>query len=133
MRNIIFNLSALSEMYLKQLNIRRHPAEGSLMLLEELNYRKLEKMLVKSFPQAEKEIESVKGEVTEYYYYKFLYNNHLQHYTNWSRFKNKNMKDYLNENISGGNIYLSHYFLIRTLANYRVFLVKEEAAPPEYD
>ncbi len=43
------------------------------------------------------------------------------------------MKDYLNENISGGNIYLSHYFLIRTLANYRVFLVKEEAAPPEYD
>src|SRR5260221_9447026 len=58
MRNIIFNLSALSEMYLKQLNIRRHPAEGSLMLLEELNYRKLEKMLVKSFPQAEKEIES---------------------------------------------------------------------------
>jgi len=133
MRQVIFNLAALAEEYLKQLNLKSNPAQGKLLLVGELNKRKLEKTLLKSFPEAEKEIEALKGNTNEYYYLRHVYEALAQSYINWSRFRAKNMKDYTNERIASENKALANYFLIKTLSNYRLLLTKEENLTVDYN
>jgi hypothetical protein len=126
MRSVIFSLAALAEEYLKQCNLKKNHAQGELMLLGELNDRKLEKILVKHFPQAEKKIEELKGKRNEYYYLMHVYEAIVQSYFNWNRFKAKNMKDYIDERVARENKSLECYFLIKALSNYRLLLTKEE-------
>src|SRR5258706_11180056 len=48
MRTVLFNLSALAEEYLRQVSLKKNGARSSMLLLEELNDRKLEKIFLKN-------------------------------------------------------------------------------------
>ncbi len=133
MRSVIFNLAALAEEYLRQVNLKSNTARGSLMLLDELNSRKIEKVFLKNFPQAENEIEAIKDSESDYYYYKYLYEDLMYSYANWSRHKNKNLKDYTDGGMSNEKDYLTNFFLVKTLTIYAVFLAKGESITIEYD
>ena len=108
MRSVIFNLAALAEEYLKQVNLRGNAARSSLMLLDELNSRKLEKVFLKNFPQVAKEIETLKDSESDYYYYKYLYEDLEYSHANWSRHKNKNLKDYADGTMDKEKKYLTN-------------------------
>ncbi|HEY3251380.1 MAG TPA: hypothetical protein VGK25_09715, partial [Ignavibacteria bacterium] len=133
MRTVIFNLFSLTQEYLKQVSLKNNSARGALMLLDELNKRKIEKVLSKSFGQTEKSVEALKDNSGEYYYYKHVFETLKQNHANWNRFRNKNLKDFTNEVISSGNISLSNYFLIKTLSNYVLLLTKEENLNIQYN
>lgn len=133
MRSVIFNLAELTESYLKQVNMKNDPARSELILLDELNKRKLEKEFNKNLPAAKKEIEKLKDRKSEYYFYKFLYQQTLNSYINWSRYKNKNLKDNYEPELAKENKYLSEYMLIKTLGNYRNFSAKLESINVEYN
>ncbi len=133
MRSVIFNLAALAEEYLKQVNLRGNAARSSLMLLDELNSRKLEKVFLKNFPQVAKEIETLKDSESDYYYYKYLYEDLEYSHANWSRHKNKNLKDYVDGTMDKEKKYLTNFFLVKTLTIYAVFLAKRETVAIEYD
>ncbi len=132
MRSLIFNLAGLAEEYFKQVNLKSNSAGSGLLLLEELNRRKLEKEFNKNLTDAGKSIEKLKNKKNEYYYYKFLYQQILNSYINWSRFRNKNLKDNYDPELAKENKYLSEFMLIKTLSNYRNFIAKLENTQAEY-
>jgi hypothetical protein len=133
MRSVIFNLAALAEEYLKQVSLKRNTAQGSILLLGELNRRKLEKILVKNFSQAEKQIEALKDSGSNYYYYKYVYEDLVNSYANWSRYKSKNLSGYADKGMANENNYLTNFFLIRTLTIYALFLTKGENISFEFN
>ena len=133
MRTVIFNLGELAEEYLKQVNLRNDKPGSELLLLDELNKRKLDKEFNKNLNKAGREIEKNKNVMTEYYFHKFRYQHLVNSYINWSRFRNKNLKDNDNFELAMENKYLFDYTLIKTLANYRSLIIKKENFNSEYN
>jgi hypothetical protein len=126
MRTIIFNLSTLAENFITYNGVKNNHARYGIILLEELNKRKLDKLLLKHLKEAETEVNGMENKNRDYFYYKYLVERIIYSYQNWSRFKKKNLKDYENEGILSETRYLLNYSLGRALANYRFLITKAE-------
>lgn len=126
MRTIIFNLNSLAEEFLAYVNFKNDKARYGILLIEELNRRKLDKLLVKHFNEVETEINFIEDKNRDFLYYKYLFERINYSYQNWSRFRKKNLKDYENERITNETEYLAEYFLGRMLGNYRFLITKSE-------
>ena len=122
MRTIIFNLSTLAEEFLTYVNFRKDKARYGVLMLEELNTRKLDKLLLKHFKGVEAEVDDIEDKSRDYFYYKYMIERIMYSYQNWSRFRNKNLKDYEDRSIKNEIHFLISYSLGRALANYR-FLI----------
>ncbi len=126
MRTIIFNLNALAEEFLAYINFKNDKARYGIHLIEELNKRKLDKLLLKHFKDAVTNVNKIEDKNRDYLYYKYLLERIYHNYQNWSRFRNKNLTDYENERIRNEIDYLSSYFLGRALGSYRFLITKAE-------
>lgn len=126
MRTIIFNLSALAEDFITYSAVKNNQSRYGILLLEELNKRKLDKLLLKHLKEVEVEVNDMENKNRDYYYYKYFIERIVYSYHNWSRFRKKNLKDYENEGILNETRYLLNYSLGRTLANYRFLITKSE-------
>ncbi|MCC6866803.1 MAG: hypothetical protein IT280_11670 [Ignavibacteria bacterium] len=134
MKTITHILTELSEEYLKLINLKKMPAYESLLTARELNERKLEKLLIKNLSDAKREIEVMKavGE-KKYYYYNYLLEKIKTDYIEWSRFKNKNFKEFDNVSLSDTNNSLAHYFFEDALITYRSILARRQQTPVAFD
>lgn len=126
MRTIIFNLNKLAEEYLTYKSLTRDPVRKSIYFLSELNERKLDKIFLKYYKDIEKDVNSTQYKTQDYFYNKYLSEDIMHHYANWSRFKAKHLKDY-EENLMLDKIKnLSTSFLLGVLSDYRILLWKME-------
>jgi hypothetical protein len=126
MRTIIFNLNSLAEEFLAYTNFRNDNARHGIMLVEELNRRKLDKILLKHYKEVDSNVNKLEDKNRDFLYYKYLLERVYYNYQNWSRFRQKNLKDYESERIRNETDYLSSYFLGRALGNYRFLITKAE-------
>jgi hypothetical protein len=126
MRTIIFNLSTLAEEFLTYVNFKNDKARYGIMKLQELNSRKLDKLLLKHLAAVEAEVSGIEDKNSDYLYYKYLIEQIIYSYRNWSRFKSKNLKDYDDSGILKEIHYLMSYSLGKALANYRFLVTKAE-------
>lgn len=126
MRTIIFNLNSLAEEFLAHVNFKNDKARYGILLMEELNRRKLDKLLLKHFSEVESDIDGIEDKNRDFLYYKYLFERINYSYQNWSRFRKKNLKDYENDRLRNETDYLAGYFLGRVLGNYRFLITKAE-------
>lgn len=126
MRTIIFNLNTLAEDFLTYVNFKNDKARYGIIMLEELNKRKLDKLLLKHVDEVEMEVADIEDKNRDYFYYKYSIEKIIYSYRNWSRFKKKNLKDYDDRDILKEIHYLMSYSLGRALANYRLLITKAE-------
>jgi len=89
-----------------------------LNLLEELNKRKLEKIFLKKLKEAEQEIGKKACTDPNFYYEKYELESIIAEYKNWSRYKNKDLKDYSKNNIINSVDFFTQHFLIKILNLY---------------
>lgn len=133
MRTLIFNLGELVEEFFRQMAVRKNTARSELLLLEELNSRKLEREFVKNLGIADKEIEKLNGCTENYYYYRYVYQELLIWFLDWSRFKVKNMTGNIDEEMIKENKYLSSFSFIKQLANYRNLAYRKDLMKVTYE
>ncbi len=134
MKTITHILTTLSEEYLKLVGLKKIPSYEYLLISKELNDRKLEKQLIKNLSEARREMETLKksGEKMFYYYNSLLQNIKLEH-IEWSRYKNKNFKEFDSVSISDSNNSLAHYFFEDVLITYRSILARRQQTPVVFD
>lgn len=127
MRTIMHILTELSEEFLVYSNLNAKQYLKKLLMTEELNHRKLEKLIDKSFSDSGKEIEKLKtaGD-TSYYYYKYLYTSLLTGFKEWTRYKSKNLKDFDGKELSEQVNSLASFFIDKSLVSYRTALSKQQ-------
>ncbi len=133
MRTVIFNMVKLAEDYLVYINFTKDKLNRGIGLLEELNERKLEKAFLKYYSEIEKEITSISYQGPEYFYKKYQLENQMETYLDWSKFKNKNFKNYSKKTSSYVNDELTSYYLTKALNHYRFMLDKAKYEQIEYN
>jgi hypothetical protein len=121
MRKIIFNLNNLAEEYIKVTGSGGDQIESGLLLIAELNNRKLDKQFLKHFADLNKEVEITKDKNYQYYRRKFALEVNRTRYIDNNRYKVDlhDKKEYYNEQISEKLFYFTNYFLLGALDMYR--------------
>ncbi len=133
MRTVIYNLGKLAEDYLAYVNFTKNRVNKGINLLEELNERKLEKIFLKYYNDIEKEVDKTEIKDSDYFYKKIKLNNLMHLYSNWSRFKAKNLRDFEDHRLFDEIRNLTYYYLSSVLKNYRFLLVKQEFEQIEFN
>lgn len=126
MRTVIFNLGKLAEDYIAYVNFIKDDLKRGINFLEELNERKLEKIFLKYFDEIEESVNDIQYKDAEYFYLKYQLQRQMEIYMDWSKFKNKDFKNYT----TGINTYidddLTSFYLSRALNHYRFMLDKTQ-------
>jgi hypothetical protein len=133
MRTVIFNLGKLAEDYLAYVNFSKNGHNRGINLLEELNDRKLEKVFLKYYSQIEKEVNKTTVKDSAYFYKKVRLDNLMHTYSNWRRFKAKNLKDFEDSRLFDEIRNQAYHFLSSVFMNYRFLLVKKEFEQIEFN
>lgn len=134
MKTIVHILTELSEKFLLQISLNRKPVVEKLMICDEMNNRKLEKQLSKLLKETEKEIEKVKQtDVSLFHLYQYQYLSIRIDYLEWTKFKNKNFRDYESEQYSQILDSLAIHFFSKTLSIYRAVLARRDQWHVEFD
>ncbi len=133
MRTVIHQLVNLAEDYLAYVNFTKDKISKNINLLDELNERKLEKVFLKHYSDVEKEVDKTVVKDSEHFFRKIKLNNLMHVYSNWSRFKTKNLKDFEDHRLFEEIRNLTYYYLSSVLKNYRFLLVKQEFEQIEFD
>ena len=124
LRTVIYNLGKLAEDYMAYLNFRKDDLDRGLNLLKELNERKLEKVFLKYYSEIEEDINSLTYQNPDYFYKKYELQNQKEIYMDWSKFKQKDFKNYTSNTINYINDDLTCYYLSKALNHYRFLLDK---------
>lgn len=133
MRTVIHNLGKLAEDYLCYINFVKDDMKRGLSLLEELNERKLEKIFLKYYSDVEEGIENTRYKGPEYFYKRYLLQNEMETYMDWSKYKNKDFKNYTENSVTYVDDELTSFYLARALNHYRFMLDKAEYENIKYD
>jgi len=126
-RTIMHILTDLIEEFLAIRNLNSKQYLKKLLITDELNQRKLEKLINKSFADSRIAIDKLKtsGD-TEYYYYRYLYAAMLSGFKEWTRYKSKNLKDFDGLDLTYQVNSLASFFVDKTLIAYRTALSKKQ-------
>lgn len=132
MRTVIYNLGKLAEDYLAYINTRKDDLDRGISLLKELNERKLEKVFLRYYSEIEDDLEKIKYRGPGYYLKKYLLQNEMEMYMDWSKFKHKDYKNYTDKTITYIDDDLTSYYLSKALNHYRFLLDKANYEQIEY-
>ncbi|NOS85205.1 MAG: hypothetical protein HOP31_08705 [Ignavibacteria bacterium] len=124
LRTVIYNLGKLAEDYLAYVNFRKDDLNRGINLLKELNKRKLEKVFLKYYTEIEEDINSVTYHDPDYYFRKYELQNQKEIYMDWSKFKQKDFKNYTTNTVTYIEDELTSFYLIKSLNHYRFMLDK---------
>lgn len=124
LRTIIYNIGKLAEDYLAYVNFRKDDLNRGISLLKELNKRKLEKVFLKYYSEIEEDINSVSYHDSDYYFRKYELQNQKEIYMDWSKFKQKDFKNYTTNTVTYIEDELTSFYLIKALNHYRFMLDK---------
>ena len=133
MRTVTFNLGKLAEDYLAYINFRKDDLNRGINLLKELNERKLEKVFLKYYAEIEEDINSIQYHDTEYFFKKYELEEQKEIYLDWSKFKQKDFKNYSEKTISYIDDELTSFYLAKMLNHYRFILDKEQYEQIKFD
>jgi hypothetical protein len=126
MRTVIHNLGRLAEDYLCYVNFTRDDLKRGLGLLEELNGRKLEKIFLKYYSDIEEGIENTQYKGPDYFYKRYLLQNEMEIYMDWSKYKNKDFKNYTENTVTYIDDELTSFYISKALNHYRFMLDKAQ-------
>jgi hypothetical protein len=126
MRTVTFNLGKLAEDYLAYINFRKDDLERGISLLKELNERKLEKVFLKYYSEIEEDIDAIQYHGADYFFKKFELEEQKETYLDWSKFKQKDFKNYSEKTVSYIDDELTSFYLAKMLNHYRFMLDKEQ-------
>lgn len=124
LRTVIYNMGKLAEDYLAYVNFRKDDLNRGINLLKELNERKLEKVFLKYYSEIEEDIDGLTYRNPDYFFKKYELQNQLEEYMDWSKFKNKDFKNYTKNTISYIDDDLTSFYLSKALNHYRFMLDK---------
>jgi len=133
MRSVTFNLGKLAEDYLAYINFRKDDLNRGINLLKELNERKLEKVFLKYYSEIEEDINSIQYHDTDYFFKKYELEEQKEIYLDWSKFKQKDFKNYSEKTISYIDDELTSYYLAKMLNHYRFILDKAQYEQIQFD
>lgn len=133
MRTAMYNLGKLAEDFLAYTNFNKNELNRGINLLEELNERKLEKVFLKYYSEIESALDEEQYHNAEYYHMKYLLKNQMEVYMDWSKFKNKDFKNYTPNTITYINDELTSFYITKALNHYRFLLDKASYEPMNYD
>jgi len=135
LRTVIYNLGKLAEDYLAYINFRKDDLNRGLNLLKELNERKLEKVFLKYYNEIEEDINAITFHDPEYFFKKYELQNQKEIYMDWTKFKQKDFKNYTTNTITYIDDELTSYYLSKALNHYRFMLDKNmyEQIEQNYD
>jgi len=124
LRTVIYNLGKLAEDYLAYVNFRKDDLNRGLNLLKELNERKLEKVFLKYYTEIEEDINSITFHDPDYFFKKYELQNQKEIYMDWTKFKQKDFKNYTTNTVSYIDDELTSYYISKALNHYRFMLDK---------
>ena len=124
LRKVIYNLGQLAEDYLAYINFRKDDLNRGLNLLKELNERKLEKVFLKYYNEIEEDINSITFHDPDYFFKKYELQNQKEIYMDWTKFKQKDFKNYTTNTVTYIDDELTSYYLSKALNHYRFMLDK---------
>lgn len=124
LRTVIYNLGKLAEDYLAYINFRKDDLNRGLNLLKELNERKLEKVFLKYYNEIEEDINSITFHDPDYFFKKYELQNQKEIYMDWTKFKQKDFKNYTTNTVTYIDDELTSYYLSKALNHYRFMLDK---------
>lgn len=124
LRTVIYNLGKLAEDYLAYINFRKDDLNRGLNLLKELNERKLEKVFLKYYNEIEEDINSITLHDPDYFFKKYELQNQKEIYMDWTKFKQKDFKNYTTNTVTYIDDELTSYYLSKALNHYRFMLDK---------
>jgi hypothetical protein len=124
LRTVIYNLGKLSEDYLAYVNFRKDDLKRGINLLKELNERKLEKVFLKYFTEIEEAINEISYQDPEFFFKKYELQDQMEIYLDWSKFKQKDFKNYSDDTINYIDDDLTSFYLVKVLSHYRFMLDK---------
>lgn len=133
MRTVMYNLGKLAEDFLAYVNFTKDELVRGISLLDELSERKLEKVFLKYYNEIESELEKQKYHDAKFYYRKYQLKEQMEIYMDWSKFKNKDFKNYTPNTISYINDELTSFFITKALNHYRFLLDKSNYEPMSYE
>ena len=133
LRTVIYNMGKLAEDYLAYINFRKDDLNRGINLLKELNERKLEKVFLKYYSEIEEDIDSLVYRNPDYYFKKYELHNQKEIYMDWSKFKQKDFKNYTPNTVSYVDDELTSYYLAISLSHYRFLLDKSMYENLEYN
>ena len=132
LRTVIYNLGKLAEDYLAYVNFRKDDLKRGINLLKELNERKLEKVFLKYFHEIEEVIDEISLRVPDYFFKKFELQDQMEIYLDWSKFKQKDFKNYSENRLRYIDDDLTSFYLSKVLSHYRFMLDKSMYIQIEY-
>lgn len=124
LRTVIYNLGKLAEDYLAYVNFRKDDLNRGMNLLKELNERKLEKVFLKYYSEIEEDINAVTYRDPDYFLKKYELQNQKEIYMDWSKFKQKDFKNYTENTVTYIEDELTSFYLSKALNHYRFMLDK---------
>jgi hypothetical protein len=133
MRTAIYNLGKLAEDFLAYVNFSKNELDKGINLLEELNERKLEKVFLKYYSEIESDLEREKHHDAEYFYMKYKIKEQMEEYMDWSKFKNKDFKNYTLNTTTYIYDELTCFYITKALNHYRFMLDKASYEQIDYD
>ncbi len=133
MRTVIYNLGKLTEDFLAYVNFSKNELNKGINLLVELNERKLEKVFLKYYSEIESDLEKQKHHDAGYFYMKYMIKEQMEDYMDWSKFKNKDFKNYTQNTTNYIYDELTCFYIIKALNHYRFMLDKANYEQIDYD
>jgi hypothetical protein len=133
LRTVIYNIGKLAEDYLAYVNFRKDDLNRGINLLKELNERKLEKVFLKYYSEIEEDIDSLKYQNPDFFFKKYELQNQKEIYMDWSKFKQKDFKNYTTNTLTFIDDELTSYYLSKALNHYRFMLDKNLYEQVEYN
>ncbi len=133
LRTVIYNLGKLAEDYLAYINFRKDDLNRGMNLLKELNERKLEKVFLKYYSEIEEDINAVTYQDPDYFLKKYELQNQKEIYMDWSKFKQKDFKNYTENTVTYIEDELTSYYIAKALNHYRFMLDKNMYEKLDYN
>lgn len=124
LRTVIYNLGKLAEDFLAYINFRKDDLNRGINLLKELNERKLEKVFLKYYSEIEEDILNIRYHDSDYYLKKYELQQQKEIYMDWSKYKQKDFKNYTSNTVSYIDDELTSFYLTKALNHYRFILDK---------
>lgn len=133
LRTVIYNLGKLAEDFLAYVNFRKDDLNRGLNLLKELNERKLEKVFLKYYSEIEEDIMNIQYHDSDYYLKKYELQQQKEIYMDWSKYKQKDFKNYTPNTVTYIDDELTSFYLTKALNHYRFMLDKNMYEQIEYN
>lgn len=133
LRTVIYNLGKLAEDFLAHVNFRKDDLNRGISLLKELNERKLEKVFLKYYSEIEEDILNIQFHDSDYYLKKYELQQQKEIYMDWSKYKQKDFKNYTSNTVTYIDDELTSFYLTKALNHYRFMLDKNMYEQVDYN